>query len=190
MYLVEVKTLNFSVIKLSFKLHFTTLSLATAMREILATAMRESSIARNASIPLQSKSKSYVSTIPAAFIRWTCQDNNNILYYIIEIGYWKIHSEIFSLFSLVKISIAWRFPICFRAWNFTIFCLGLYKKRRSITADRFAPLIWITSLNSYSCKTKTQFLANLLVLLTVTHARMSLTELLLGYTSIHMNKNG
>jgi hypothetical protein len=44
------------------------------------------------------------------------------------VRYWKIHSEIFSISSLVKISITWLFPICFRAWNFTIFCLGLYKQ--------------------------------------------------------------
>jgi hypothetical protein len=36
-------------------------------------------------------------------------------------GYWKIHSEILSISSLVKISILWLFPIRFWAWNFTIF---------------------------------------------------------------------
>jgi hypothetical protein len=29
----------------------------------------------------------------------------------------------------VKISVTWLFPICFWAWNFTIFCLGLYYKQ-------------------------------------------------------------
>jgi hypothetical protein len=32
-------------------------------------------------------------------------------------------------YSLVQIAIMLLFPICFWAWNFTIFCLGLYNKQ-------------------------------------------------------------
>jgi hypothetical protein len=60
------------------------------------TAIRESSTTRNAVILWPSNS--YVRTIPAAFIRWTCQNNNNQIYpkyppvFNITVGY-RLFSE-------------------------------------------------------------------------------------------------
>ena len=56
--------------------------------------------------------------------------------------YWKIHSEIFSISSLANISITWLFPICFWAWKFTVFCLGLYNKQNDLldAADVKSPV--------------------------------------------------
>ena len=52
--------------------------------------------------------------------------------------------KIFSISSLVKISITWLFPTCFWAWNFTIFCLGLYNKQ-NITRWLEDIKIWLLS---------------------------------------------
>jgi hypothetical protein len=64
-----------------------------------------------------------------------------LIYYIVEWDTEK-HSEIFSISSLVKISITWLFPICFWAWNFTIFCSILHNFLFSPLEDKshiFAP---------------------------------------------------
>ena len=55
---------------------------------------------------------------------------NNFNYYIVESEILKnTQWDISSISSLVKISVTWLFPICFWAWNFTTFCLGLYNKQ-------------------------------------------------------------
>ena len=48
-----------------------------------------------------------------------------VFYYIVESEILKNTQRDISISSLVKISIMWLFPICFWAWIFTIFCLGL-----------------------------------------------------------------